>query len=148
MKISVKTCEIKFQKKCPRLWENLQKTESETVRFCESCNKDVYYVKTDEDALYHAEQRHCIAKENLERPDYPFVLGTPEEPTPPEVLEQMAKVELEDRKDNALSNLRYTDFRCTECGYPIFPVWREHCLVCGVKVSDHVVEIKPQGATE
>lgn len=148
MKITVRTCEIKFQKKCPRLWENLRETESESIRFCESCNQDVYYVKTDEEALHHAEQRHCIAKENLERPDYPLVMGKPKRPTPLRVREQMAKVNLDGRKDNALSHLRYTDFRCTECGYPIFPVWRERCLVCRVTVSDHVVEIKPQGATE
>ncbi|HEX4947371.1 MAG TPA: hypothetical protein VFZ34_11930 [Blastocatellia bacterium] len=135
MQKTIRTCEVKFRKKCPQLWDDLKATENEAVRFCEECSKNVYYAKTDEEALNFAEQGYCIAKERIIGQQKKMVLGKPRKPMSRQAIEEMERVRLDSNKDIALSNIQYTEMRCSECGYPIFPRWRKNCLVCGTIVS-------------
>jgi uncharacterized protein (TIGR02996 family) len=53
--------ELSFEFKCPRRWEELRTTENSTVRFCETCQQNVYYCATMSEARLHAMNRHCVA---------------------------------------------------------------------------------------
>jgi uncharacterized protein (TIGR02996 family) len=53
--------ELTFEFKCPRRWEELRTTEKSTVRFCETCQQNVYYCPTVSEAWLHAMNRHCVA---------------------------------------------------------------------------------------
>ena len=131
---TIRTCEVKFRKQCPQLWERLQQTEDAAVRFCDECGKNVYYAKTNDEALGYAERGYCIAKESDVDNTRVMVLGMPEYvPTHEERLE-WERERIESAKELMLNNLRYTDLRCQECGYPIFPTWRESCHVCQAPV--------------
>ncbi len=132
---TIRTCEIKFRKKCPQIWEQLRATENETIRFCEACNKNVYLANTDKEAINFAEQGYCIAKEQTIKKQTYLVLGMPQKKMSRQDYEEMERARLDSDKDIALSNIQYTEMRCEECGYPIFPRWRENCLVCGTIVS-------------
>lgn len=136
MQKTIRTCEVKFRKRCPQLWENLKETESEAVRFCEECSKNVYYAKTDQEAIGYAEQGFCIAKEKIVEQQKTIVLGMPAKPFTHQEYEEMEESRFDSDKDTALSNIQYTDVRCMECGYPIFPEWRKTCLVCTAVVSN------------
>jgi len=50
-----------FAFKCPKRWENLKKTGSSRVRYCEDCEQPVYYAQTPEEVHEHAMQHRCIA---------------------------------------------------------------------------------------
>ncbi|MBC7795343.1 MAG: hypothetical protein H7Z37_00560, partial [Pyrinomonadaceae bacterium] len=54
-------CEFVF--KCPLEWKNLQKTDNPLVRFCSSCERDVYYAKDSIDANRLAIFGKCVALE-------------------------------------------------------------------------------------
>jgi hypothetical protein len=52
-------CEFEFE--CPMNWFDLTATKDPEIKYCETCNNDVYLCLTQEDLDAHAEQRHCIA---------------------------------------------------------------------------------------
>jgi uncharacterized protein (TIGR02996 family) len=58
----LENCSISFRFRCPKQWEQLTPTDDgATVRFCEACEKNVYYCDSIEEARSHAEREHCIA---------------------------------------------------------------------------------------
>src|SRR5262245_13310236 len=59
-KAPIECCKFKFE--CPLKWENLQPVKgSDTTRFCGTCNQQVHFCATLEEAQHHAFQNHCVA---------------------------------------------------------------------------------------
>jgi hypothetical protein len=54
-------CENAFEYKCPRKWESLATTESQSVRFCNECRHNVHLCESPEEFVRHGEQGHCVA---------------------------------------------------------------------------------------
>jgi len=46
---------------CPRDWGSLATTEKRNVRYCGSCEKQVFYCSTVDDARRHTQRGHCVA---------------------------------------------------------------------------------------
>ena len=58
----IENCEgVTFRRPCPQRWELLQATKSAAVRHCESCQRNVHYCGTIDEARKHAELGHCVA---------------------------------------------------------------------------------------
>ncbi len=51
----------RFAFTCPQQWSKLQPTETDDVRHCAACNRDVHLALTEADLRRHCEQGHCIA---------------------------------------------------------------------------------------
>jgi hypothetical protein len=134
----IRNCDVKFRKVCPRTWDNLDPTPEATVRFCQSCQQNVYFCASDAEAIRHALQGACIAKPMPESPRSDGVmLGRPEPPEPPldpEGLARLAEYDREREKTRALRNLKYSSRNCPECGYPC-PDWARTCRVCGFQIG-------------
>lgn len=56
---------VRFTYKCPKNWNALQKTESDSVRFCDACQENVYYCTEPQEVNRHAHQGHCVAIASL-----------------------------------------------------------------------------------
>lgn len=52
---------VRFLFACPKRWETLAPTESDSVRFCQQCKEQVYYCDTVADAETRALAGQCIA---------------------------------------------------------------------------------------
>ena len=52
---------VPFNFVCDRRWVALELTDTDTVRHCAGCDRDVHYCDTIIDARKHAWQGHCIA---------------------------------------------------------------------------------------
>ena len=52
-------CEFEFE--CPKDWDDMKKTSSETVRFCNACEKDVYFCSNKNELDFHRKKGDCIA---------------------------------------------------------------------------------------
>jgi uncharacterized protein (TIGR02996 family) len=46
---------------CPKKWEELTATQTQTVRHCGQCQKLVYHCRSIEEARDHVSQAHCIS---------------------------------------------------------------------------------------
>jgi len=57
----IENCKTNFEFRCPKLWENLEPTEDDTVRFCDNCRKSVYFCDTLQTAYHHAAEGRCVA---------------------------------------------------------------------------------------
>jgi uncharacterized protein (TIGR02996 family) len=57
----IENCDRLFAFRCPKKWENLKETEETDVRYCEGCNKTVYYCNDIETAHVHARRGECVA---------------------------------------------------------------------------------------
>ena len=51
---------VRFRYRCPKNWNTLQKTKSDSIRFCDACQENVYYCVYGEIA-HHIKQGHCVA---------------------------------------------------------------------------------------
>jgi len=60
-KMVVDDDEFEWQLKCPKLFEKMQTTEDENVRFCDGCQQNVYLVKDIEEMNFHTVEGHCVA---------------------------------------------------------------------------------------
>jgi|SRR5579871_709276 len=52
-------CRRFFKFLCPKVWQDLEPTDEETVRFCSSCRRNVYLCTSREDIDRHAGE--CVA---------------------------------------------------------------------------------------
>ncbi|MDC0716652.1 FHA domain-containing protein [Nannocystis bainbridge] len=52
---------VRFAFACPKRWETLAPSDSESVRMCQQCNERVYYCETVADAEVRAFAGQCIA---------------------------------------------------------------------------------------
>ena len=52
-------CKRLFKFRCPKVWQALEPTDEETVRFCPSCRRKVFLCTSRDDANKHSGE--CIA---------------------------------------------------------------------------------------
>jgi uncharacterized protein (TIGR02996 family) len=50
-----------FRFQCPKKWEQLDPTEDDAVRFCETCQQKVYFCSSVQEAGEHARRDDCVA---------------------------------------------------------------------------------------
>ena len=50
-----------FTLRCPKVWNRLQRTAVEGVRYCSECDRDVFLVLTEKDLQRYANAGHCVA---------------------------------------------------------------------------------------
>ncbi len=50
-----------FEKPCPLTWERLRPTDSPSIRHCETCERNVYEIRTPEAFVQRAKSRDCVA---------------------------------------------------------------------------------------
>ncbi len=53
--------ECDFAFKCPQQWDNLKLLDRPDQRFCESCDREVFFVRTRQQLAVYQKQGHCIA---------------------------------------------------------------------------------------
>lgn len=71
---------VRFAFRCPKRWETLAPTESDSVRDCQVCHERVYYCGTITEAESRARSGECIAipKELSDGGETTLVLGRPD----------------------------------------------------------------------
>jgi uncharacterized protein (TIGR02996 family) len=52
---------FRFAYQCPSQWQHLKQTDDPSIRFCETCEKKVFYCPTVDHAQRHALRGHCVA---------------------------------------------------------------------------------------
>lgn len=131
---TIRKCRIVPRVPCPYRWDRLQPTDDDEVRFCDTCNSNVYLCRTDEETVAHALAGHCVARLDAVTPQNGF-LGMVDveelEASPTEDEEEIARAWRREQGifralDNDLTNI--VEF-CADCGYPM-PQWRRSCYVC------------------
>ena len=71
-KFEIKNC---FEFVCPLKWNNLEKTDDKNVRFCGSCEKQVFKA-TDLDSFQElSDQNKCVAY--IKDKSTPIIMGEP-----------------------------------------------------------------------
>ena len=76
MKASIRNCKFAF--KCPLKWESLAKTTDPDVRFCDECQQEVYFCRSDAELVKAIKLNRCIAITVEDKPAPPRVLmGSP-----------------------------------------------------------------------
>lgn len=58
---AIERCELGFAFQCPKKWDKLTTTSDDAVRYCDACERNVYYCHTVHEALGHAVSGHCVA---------------------------------------------------------------------------------------
>lgn len=58
-KIKIEHCTFAYQ--CPKSWDQLFKTNVDSVRFCDQCERNVYLSNSSTEALEHASKGECVA---------------------------------------------------------------------------------------
>jgi uncharacterized protein (TIGR02996 family) len=81
-KLPIEKCSFTYE--CPLKWENLQPVDgSAIIRFCDKCERNVYYSASIEDARSNASIGLCVAidarlarhKGDLDVPDFGMTMG-------------------------------------------------------------------------
>lgn len=57
----VNNCKLSFKYKCSLSWYSLNETEDDSIRFCKTCQKNVYACYEYKDIFKHRKQEHCIS---------------------------------------------------------------------------------------
>lgn len=57
--ISIRNCRFAF--KCDMKWDDLSETEDEDIRFCNSCEKEVYFCINDDELARAVRLNRCVA---------------------------------------------------------------------------------------
>lgn len=92
---ALENCGLRFEIKCPKRWDALAPTASPTERFCDSCNRSVYYASTIADARRLVMAQHCVVVDIAEKrftndlyppPPPPGMYSPPSSPPPPSRL--------------------------------------------------------------
>ena len=139
----IQHCPVAFQKVCPKLWRDLRQTSEENVRFCDTCQRPVFYCEGDAALIEHARQGHCIATPSRDAPaeadePIPFLMGHVAL-TPPthDIARQQAEDQQfysEARKQRALKDIWHASRTCPTCHFPCVDSLTE-CRVCGTHVG-------------
>jgi hypothetical protein len=53
-------CDWKFKFQCPQRWDQLKGGDDQTVRYCETCQRNVYLCTTHQAVGEQASQGHCV----------------------------------------------------------------------------------------
>ena len=138
-KNEVATCKF-IKKPCPLRWESLNETDDENIRFCDQCEKNVHFCVSDEEAISHAKQNHCIAMPIIQYSGtHNIKIGEPDadweddyEPPSKEYEESSEARHIQASKIHSLKDIKYANRYCSQCNYPIAD-FRKYCWVCGAK---------------
>lgn len=73
----IRNCVFSF--KCEKKWDELVQTKINDVRFCESCHREVYFCKTDEQLRESIVMNRCVAVEfeNVSTKKVTRLMGSP-----------------------------------------------------------------------
>ena len=55
------TTNLQFRYQCPRSWESLTSTDDATIRFCNQCQKHVYFCSSLQEVRSNASDNRCVA---------------------------------------------------------------------------------------
>lgn len=93
LKVKDKIINCEFEFKCPLQWESLQKSEDDKIRFCNSCEKNVYFAYSQNELDKLASEGKCVAfnpnpKKEFEPPPLMGMVMPPPE-KPPEYIVTM-----------------------------------------------------------
>jgi len=91
----VENCDEQFAFKCPKQWVKLKGTDDPTVRYCDSCQKDVYYCHTLRDAFEHAQNGDCVAVSEAMSRSEGDLHRDPDDPPPVRFIGLMSRLEPE-----------------------------------------------------
>jgi hypothetical protein len=58
---TIQDCPPRFSFLCPKTWQSLESTDTEEIRFCRTCQKNVYWCKTPAEVQAYGEKGRCIA---------------------------------------------------------------------------------------
>ena len=70
---SIKNCEEFL--KCPQHWGALEVTEKPDQRFCNSCERRVYFCEDDDSLNMHIEVGHCVAIRAVDQTEGTYYVG-------------------------------------------------------------------------
>ena len=56
--ITIRNCIFAF--KCDMKWEKLSETDSRNIKFCNDCQKEVHFCRTDEELVEAVKRNKCI----------------------------------------------------------------------------------------
>ena len=73
MSAPIENCQALFKFLCPKKWENLKPTASDSVRFCDKCRKNVYLCHSAVDEMKH--KGDCIAVISHRLPKFKYHVG-------------------------------------------------------------------------
>lgn len=59
MVTEIRNCDFKFQ--CDRQWDALDKTKDPNVRYCNKCEDEVYFIRSNEELRDAIVDNHCVA---------------------------------------------------------------------------------------
>ena len=57
----IELCVVRFEFECPKRWESLPATDEAGVRFCDTCNRSVYFCDSVELARRVGDRGQCVA---------------------------------------------------------------------------------------
>lgn len=60
-KSPIENCDLQFAYACPLQWDRLNATDDGSVRFCETCSKNVFFCPTIQEARRRASSGECVA---------------------------------------------------------------------------------------
>jgi hypothetical protein len=90
LKLKDKIINCDFEYKCPLQWENLPKSDSSNVRFCSSCEKNVYFAHSQNELENLAKAGKCVAfnptNDKYIFQEVPPLMGMVAPPEPPPLM--------------------------------------------------------------
>jgi len=57
--MDIRNCQIKFQ--CPKTWQSLEGADTDDVKFCGECKKNVHYCHNEQDLMQAMQNDWCVA---------------------------------------------------------------------------------------
>ncbi len=57
----IRNCDMEFQIRCPKKWADLMPTGGSAVRYCNECEKNVYFCRSTEELMLRSTQNQCVA---------------------------------------------------------------------------------------
>ena len=57
--LTIRNCIFGF--KCNKTWEDLGETSSDNVKFCQSCQKEVFFCESDDELVESIRLNRCVA---------------------------------------------------------------------------------------
>ena len=58
-KLTIRNC--KFAYRCSAKWDNLQETDDDDIRFCNDCQKEVFFCDSDDTLITFVKLNRCVA---------------------------------------------------------------------------------------
>ena len=105
---TLRNCVLSY--KCPNDWDALSETDDENIRFCNECEKEVFFCHDDEDLAKGIRLNRCVAffKPNEIGDGIPTAtMGPPHVPLPKEYyIKKLIGLGLQ---ETTLQNLDYED---------------------------------------